>query len=119
MQIINAGWLIDGSGNSIRTKAQLRVVNGRIDAVRENWLAHPAKMADNPDVETLDLKNATIEETVRCATFNGAQLLGIKDLGLLVPGMPATFIAVKGDPSGLPDSLKRLQGIWVKGEMIG
>jgi len=61
----------------------------------------------------------SIEEIVRCATFNGAQLLEIKDLGLLVPGMPATYIAVKGDPAGLPDSLKRIQGIWVKGERIG
>jgi len=33
--------------------------------------------------------------------------------------MPATFIAVKGDPSGLPDSLRHLKGVWVKGEMIG
>jgi imidazolonepropionase-like amidohydrolase len=61
----------------------------------------------------------SFEEAIRCATFNGAQLLGIRDLGLLVQGMPATFIAVKGDPSGLPDSLKHLQGVWVKGEMIG
>jgi imidazolonepropionase-like amidohydrolase len=61
----------------------------------------------------------SIEETVRCATFNGAQLLGIKDFGLLVPGMPATFIAVKGDPKGLPDSLRQLLGVWVKGELIG
>ncbi len=61
----------------------------------------------------------SIEETIRCATFNGAQLLGIRDLGLLVPGMPATFIAVKGDPSGLPDSLKRIQGVYLKGESIG
>ena len=28
----------------------------------------------------------SIEKTIRCATFNGAQLLGIRDLGLLVPG---------------------------------
>ena len=61
----------------------------------------------------------SIEETIRCATFNGTQLLGIKDPGLLVQGMPATFIAVKGDPSGLPDSLRHLQGIWVKGERMG
>ena len=60
----------------------------------------------------------SIEETVRCATFNGAQLLGIKDLGLLVPGMPASFIAVKGDPAGLPDSLRNLLGVWVEGELI-
>jgi cytosine/adenosine deaminase-related metal-dependent hydrolase len=60
LQIINAGWLIDGSGNSIRTKVQLRVINGRIDAIRENWPAPPGKRPDSPDVETLDFKNATI-----------------------------------------------------------
>ena len=60
----------------------------------------------------------SIEETVRCATFNGAQLLGIKDLGLLVPGMPATFIAVKGNPKGLPDNLRQLLGVWEKGKRI-
>ena len=60
----------------------------------------------------------SIEETVRCATFNGAQLLGIKDLGLLVRGMPATFIAVKGNPKGLPDSLRQLLGVWVNGKRI-
>ena len=60
----------------------------------------------------------SIEETVRCATFNGAQLLGIKNLGLLVRGMPATFIAVKGNPKGLPDSLRQLLGVWVNGKRI-
>jgi imidazolonepropionase-like amidohydrolase len=71
------------------------------------------------EMEILMKAGFSIEEVVRCATFNGAQLLEIKDLGLLVPGMPATYIAVKGDPAGLPDSLKRIQGVWVKGEMIG
>jgi imidazolonepropionase-like amidohydrolase len=61
----------------------------------------------------------SIEETVRCATFNGAQLLGIKDFGLLVPGMPATFIAVKGDPVNLPDSLLNIEGVYIKGELVG
>jgi len=60
-----------------------------------------------------------IEKIIRCATFNGAQLLGIKDLGLLVPGMPATFIAVKGDPTGLPDSLRQIGGVYAKGELVG
>jgi imidazolonepropionase-like amidohydrolase len=60
----------------------------------------------------------SIEEVVSCATYNGARLLDIEDLGLLVPGMPATFIAVRGDPSGLPDSLKNIQGVWAKGEAI-
>ena len=61
----------------------------------------------------------SIEETIRCATFNGAQLLGISNLGLLVQGMPATFIAVKGDPSGLPGSLRHIEGVYLNGESIG
>ena len=57
------------------------------------------------------------EETVKFATYNGAKLLRIDDMGLLIPEKPATFIAVKGDPSGLPDSLRELKGIYVKGEL--
>jgi imidazolonepropionase-like amidohydrolase len=60
----------------------------------------------------------SIEETVRCATSNGAWLLDIEDLGLLVPAMPATFIAVRGDPFGLPDSLRRPKAVYLKGELI-
>lgn len=58
------------------------------------------------------------EEAVRCGTFNGAKLLGIPDMGLLVPRRPATFIAVKGDPAGFPNSLRKIQGIYVKGSLI-
>jgi imidazolonepropionase-like amidohydrolase len=78
---------------------------------------HGAAIVD--EMKILMEAGFSIEETIRCATFNGAQLLGIRDLGLLVPGMPATFIAVKGDPSGFPDSLRQIEGGWIKGEMIG
>jgi imidazolonepropionase-like amidohydrolase len=47
----------------------------------------------------------SIAEAVQCATKTGAGLLGITDMGFLAPGMPASWIAVKGSPSGLPDSL--------------
>jgi hypothetical protein len=47
----------------------------------------------------------TLPEAVQCATKTGAGLLGIRDAGNLSPGMPASWIAVKGGPSGLPDSL--------------
>lgn len=59
----------------------------------------------------------SIGQAVQCGTLNGARLLGIADLGLLAPHMPATFIAVKGDPGGFPDSLKEIQGIYVKGAL--
>ncbi|NNL76855.1 MAG: amidohydrolase family protein [Desulfobacterales bacterium] len=60
----------------------------------------------------------SIEETIKCATFNGVQLLGTNDMGLLTAKMPATFIAVKGDPTGLPDSLHELKRIYVSGELL-
>ena len=50
----------------------------------------------------------TLPEAVQSATKTGAELLGIKEMGILTPGMPASWIAVKGGPSGLPDSLERI-----------
>ncbi len=50
----------------------------------------------------------TIPEAVQCATRTGADLLGIRDMGTLAPGMPASWIAVKGSPSNLPDSLDQV-----------
>jgi imidazolonepropionase-like amidohydrolase len=47
----------------------------------------------------------TLPEAIQCATKTGSGLLGVRDMGLLSPGMPASWIAVKGGPSGLPDSL--------------
>ena len=47
----------------------------------------------------------TLSEAVQCATMIGAWLLGISDMGILTPGMPASWIAVKGSPAGLPGSL--------------
>jgi imidazolonepropionase-like amidohydrolase len=60
----------------------------------------------------------SIEQTVRCGTYNGATLLNITEMGLLAPGMPATFIAVSGSPAGLPGSLKRLKGVYLNGVLL-
>ena len=50
----------------------------------------------------------TLPAALQCATKTGAWLLGITDMGILTPGMPAVWIAVKGNPSGIPDSLDRV-----------
>ena len=39
-------------------------------------------------------------------------------MGLLAPGMPATFIAVKGAPVHLLDSLKYVEKIYIDGKHI-
>ncbi|CAN2040722.1 Amidohydrolase-related domain-containing protein [Candidatus Magnetomoraceae bacterium gMMP-15] len=44
----------------------------------------------------------SLPEAVKCASFNGANLLDIKNIGRLIPGMQARFIAVKCDPVKLP-----------------
>ena len=56
----------------------------------------------------------SIEEAVRCAGANGAALLGGRE-GLLAPGRPGTFVAVPGDPGGLPESLASVRAVFIDG----
>ena len=60
----------------------------------------------------------SIEKIVQCATHNGALLLGLPQVGQLKVNMQATFIAVKGAPSQLPESLNRIKLIIFKGNKI-
>jgi imidazolonepropionase-like amidohydrolase len=57
-----------------------------------------------------------LEEAVRSATSAGAALLGLDHrAGRLMPGSPATFLAVRMKPEGLLDALGTPQRIYVKG----
>jgi imidazolonepropionase-like amidohydrolase len=59
------------------------------------------------------------EEVVRCATSTGAALVGLEqEIGTLAPGMPATFVAARGSPEALPDSLASPEGIFVRGVRV-
>jgi predicted amidohydrolase len=61
----------------------------------------------------------SMEEAVRCGTLNGARLLGVShELGSLRPGMPATFIALRSDPSSLAGPAGRIEGVYVRGERM-
>ena len=59
----------------------------------------------------------SIQEAICCATLNNARSLNLEGLGLLAPGRPATFIAVKGDPSKLPDRLTEIAGFFIRGRL--
>lgn len=59
----------------------------------------------------------SLAEAVRCASFNGAGLIG-EDVGLLAEGRLATFVVVPGDPSALPDSLNHVRAVYVAGERV-
>ncbi|MDY6972025.1 MAG: amidohydrolase family protein [Thermodesulfobacteriota bacterium] len=56
------------------------------------------------------------EKAIQCATSNGAALLGLKDeFGRLSPGMPATFVATRGDPGCLPEALNTPKCVFIRG----
>jgi len=40
---------IDGSGKPSRAKVQLTIINGSIEAIRENQPSHPGQTPDNSD----------------------------------------------------------------------
>lgn len=61
----------------------------------------------------------SIEEAVRCATWNGAQLLGLdNELGLIRAGMPATFVILDGPPESLPQTLSQPCRVYMQGNLI-
>jgi imidazolonepropionase-like amidohydrolase len=59
-----------------------------------------------------------IEMVVQSATQNAAMLLGLPQAGQLMENMPAMFIAVKGGPSQLPESLDLVKIIFYKEKQI-
>ncbi|GAB6194091.1 amidohydrolase family protein [Desulfocastanea catecholica] len=57
----------------------------------------------------------SLAETVRCATGNGAELLGLDDFGRIAPGKTATFLVARGAPAQLPRKLSYLEAIYLNG----
>lgn len=49
----------------------------------------------------------SVEGAIRCATLNGARLLGLENCcGTIKSGMPATFIVLEGRPENIINSIK-------------
>jgi imidazolonepropionase-like amidohydrolase len=56
------------------------------------------------------------EEVIRCATWEGARLLGLEqELGCLRKGMSACFVVVPGSPGCIPESLCRIRAVYFRG----
>ena len=60
----------------------------------------------------------SIEEAISCATMNAATLMKREVPGRLSVGAPASFVAVKGSPSEVPDRLSSIDLIMVSGRLI-
>jgi imidazolonepropionase-like amidohydrolase len=57
----------------------------------------------------------SLEETIRCASENGARFFGMENLGALTVGRKATFLIARGTVQQLPRKLTYLEGIFVGG----
>ena len=57
----------------------------------------------------------SLEETIRCASENGAGFFGMDKLGVLTAGSKATFLITRGTVQQLPRKLSYLEGIYVDG----
>ena len=57
----------------------------------------------------------SLEETIRCASENGAKFFGMEKLGPLAVGRRATFLITRGTVQQLPRKLSYLEGIYVNG----
>ena len=57
----------------------------------------------------------SMEETMRCASENGAGFFSMKTLGTLTVGSQATFLITRGSVKQLPRKLSYLEGIYVDG----
>ena len=69
------------------------------------------------EIRLLVSADLSLEKAIQCATSNGAKLLGLEnEVGSLLPGMTATFLATRGGPECLPDSLDSLEAIYVEGD---
>ena len=58
----------------------------------------------------------SLEETIRCASENGARFFGMEKLGALRVGRKAIFLIARGTVKQLPRKLAYLEGIYVNGK---
>ena len=58
----------------------------------------------------------SLEETIGCASGQGARFFGMDNLGGLAVGRPATFLVTRGSPQQLPRKLAYLEGIYLGGQ---
>lgn len=60
----------------------------------------------------------SVEGAIRCASRNGALLMGLTDRGEIAPGMRADFMAVNTPPEQVPDALHRIAHRVVEGRIV-
>ncbi|HEY8519473.1 MAG TPA: amidohydrolase family protein [Gammaproteobacteria bacterium] len=74
-----------------------------------------------PHLEMADMVAAglTPEQVIVAATRNGAELVGIDDMGTLEPGKSADFIVLEANPLEDITNTRRIAAVYLRGERVG
>jgi imidazolonepropionase-like amidohydrolase len=71
------------------------------------------------EIKMFMLAGLSLEKAIQCASGNGADLLNVQDeLGRLMPGMPATFLALRGAPKCVLEAMDRPEQIYVRAKSL-
>jgi imidazolonepropionase-like amidohydrolase len=75
-------------------------------------------LAVQEELRLLIMAGFSVEGAIRCASRNGALLMGLSERGTLAPGMRADFMAVRASVANLPDELHRIAHRVVGGRLL-
>lgn len=75
-------------------------------------------LAVQEELRLLVMAGFSVEGAIRCASRNGARLMGLSERGTLAPGMRADFMAVRASVDHLPDELHRISHRVVGGRLL-
>jgi imidazolonepropionase-like amidohydrolase len=75
-------------------------------------------MAVKEELQLFIAAGYNVENAIRCASRNGALLMGLADRGEITPGMRADANAVKALPEKVPDALHHIVYRMVEGRVI-
>jgi imidazolonepropionase-like amidohydrolase len=77
-----------------------------------------AGFAEHRELALMVQAGLTPVEAIHVATSQAAQLLRLRDRGLLTPGMLADFVIVDGDPSKNVEDMSRIVEVWHRGQKV-
>ena len=70
------------------------------------------------EIKLLMIAGFSIQEAIKCASYNGARLLDMQGLGRLKANRPASFIVAPGKPAELTKNLKKIKSIYLNGHRL-
>lgn len=100
---------------AIRNLARFIAAGGNVVYGTDLGNEGPRPGIDAAEVAGMHEAGMTGIEIVRSATVDAARHLGLRDTGLIAPGMAADLVAIEGDPLNDPRDLTRVHSVWRHG----